>query len=189
MKTTQPITPEQIGLSLSVISGPVGSVREDWPCISYRVAIHDSRRREIWSGEYHLGIGHVDFKQARHLYFTAGYGKSRQEMAGWDVPMLNAIAAGKTPLDKQAAAKLAASVANVQGVTPKLNDVMHGVISDGSVFFDGLTFEDWAADLGCDTDSRKAEAIFRACDETGRTLARNLSRDDLDGLREWASNY
>jgi hypothetical protein len=180
MKTTQPITPEQAGLSLSVVAGPTGTVRDDWPRISYRVAIQDSRRREIWSGNYHLGLGHVNFK-----------GGHPRVLSDRETDLARALARGATihPEFRQEAAKVAARFAKAQAVAPKLNDVMHSVLSEGAAFFDGQRFEDWAADFGYDPDSRKAEAIFRACDETGRQLARNLSRDTLDGLREWASNY
>jgi hypothetical protein len=180
MKTTQPITPEQAGLSLSVIAGPTGALREDWPCISYRVAIHDSRRREVWSGDYHLGTGHVKFR-----------GKRPVNLSLTEASIAEHLALGKTirPEYRKEQAETAAKFAKVQGVTPKLNDVAHSILSDGAAFFDGQRFEDWAADFGYDPDSRKAEAVFKACDDTGRQLARAFSRDTLDGLREWASNY
>lgn len=178
MKTQQTaITPEQAELSLAVLSGPRGSVQDDWSCIEYTVQL--SRRRQVvWTGEYRLGIGHVksnprpfDMPQERRAIADKLGAPGK-----WLVPLIQV-------------ADVAAELAKRQKVTPRLNDVTHSLLSDGSAFFDGLRFKEWCADLGYDADSRKAEGIYRACDEIGRSLARHLSRDELAGLREWASSY
>jgi hypothetical protein len=44
-------------------------------------------------------------------------------------------------------------------------------------------FDDWAADYGYDTDSRKAESIYRACLEIGQKLRAGLGQALLDELR------
>ncbi len=51
------------------------------------------------------------------------------------------------------------------------------------------TFEDWAAEFGYDTDSRKAEAVYRACDEIGKKLKSLLSASDIDHLSNLVQNY
>lgn len=43
-------------------------------------------------------------------------------------------------------------------------------------------FEDWARDLGYDTDSRKAEAIYNACLETADEMEKLLGADGLEEL-------
>lgn len=45
---------------------------------------------------------------------------------------------------------------------PNLLDVLHCLVSDADVL-NHTSFESWAGDLGYDTDSRKAEDIYRAC--------------------------
>lgn len=55
---------------------------------------------------------------------------------------------------------------------PTVHDVLYCLAAD--VPEDGATFEDWASNYGYDTDSRKAERLFRA-----------VERQTLD-LREWA---
>ncbi len=47
-------------------------------------------------------------------------------------------------------------------ILPDLADVMHCLVLDASVLDCG-GFENWAADFGYDTDSRKAEATYRQC--------------------------
>jgi hypothetical protein len=42
---------------------------------------------------------------------------------------------------------------------------------------DGATFEQWAGDLGFDTDSRRALAIFELCRATARNLSAALGAD------------
>ena len=52
----------------------------------------------------------------------------------------------------------------------------------------GLTFEDWAGNLGYDTDSRKAEKIYDACLEMGEKLAAlGLSDEQFNTLAEFAN--
>lgn len=47
-------------------------------------------------------------------------------------------------------------------VKPKPADVLHCIVMDDPR---DLSFDDWASEYGYDADSRKAEAIYRACQE------------------------
>ncbi len=51
------------------------------------------------------------------------------------------------------------------------------------------TFEDWASDFGYDSDSRKAESIYRACDEIGKKLRSVFGHDRMEHLRTLTQNY
>ena len=44
---------------------------------------------------------------------------------------------------------------------PREEDILNCFISDNTDFYDG--FEDWAANMGFDEDSRKAERTYNAC--------------------------
>lgn len=72
--------------------------------------------------------------------------------------------------------------------TPDLLDVMHSLLSDISNV-EAQEFEDWAADLGFDPDSRKAERIFEACKETLEYLQRLFSESEIEGLQELFEDY
>lgn len=48
---------------------------------------------------------------------------------------------------------------------PTVVDVMSCVISDALSFDNNPTFEDFAAEFGYDSDSRRAEGIYNACRE------------------------
>jgi len=66
---------------------------------------------------------------------------------------------------------------------PALADVLHSLLLDAEAL-DSATFEDWACDLGYDTDSRKAESIYRACLAIGLKLRRMLGDETIAALRE-----
>ena len=66
---------------------------------------------------------------------------------------------------------------------------MCSLLLDGSADFDAQSFEDWCADYGYDTDSRKASETYEACCDTGRKLRAAFTPDELSALREAASNH
>lgn len=186
MKTneTKTTTPADAGLSIVVCSGPRGSVRDnDWPCIEYTVQLMH-RHKPIWTGEYRLGVGHV--KPGKGMPFSVQCRLLREEeslLMTWQSKPHAQFT------NKQLWADTAAKLANMQKVAPKLDDVAHSLLSDGSAYFDGQRFEEWASGLGYSSDSIKAKETFETCDRIGRDLSKALSRDELEGLREWASNY
>lgn len=195
MKTTVAKTPAEIGLSLNVLSGPRGYIADDWQAIEYTCELMNARRRVIWTGSYKLGIGHVKplsyDEQPAHFHpgslkpgFTPDEANTSHH---WKRN------GGRFDFKDKRTAELvtntASKLAKFQNVAPGLDDVCSSLLLDGAAFFDGQRFEDWAADFGYSDDSIKARETFEACDKTGRELARGLSRDELDSLREWAANY
>lgn len=182
MKTeTKSITPADAGLSLVICSGPRGSVRDDWPNIEYTCQL-THRRTVVWTGEYRLGVGHV--KVPKGIRFTLQCRLTSDEesllMTWQSKPHAQFV-------NKQLHADVAAKLATAQKVAPTLDSVCASLLVDGSAFFDGSRFEDWAADFGYSDDSIKAKETFEECDKIGRALSRAISRDDLAGLREWAA--
>lgn len=63
---------------------------------------------------------------------------------------------------------------------PEAAGVLYCLASDAGGVQNSRGFEDWAADLGYDADSRKAEAIYRACCDMALALQRWL------GLEKYA---
>lgn len=75
---------------------------------------------------------------------------------------------------------------------PSLADVMECLASDASTVENSRGFEDWAEDLGYDTDSRSAEATYQACVKQTDKLRRLLGSDfeeivftDEDTMRKY----
>ena len=69
-----------------------------------------------------------------------------------------------------------------KGVPPSAPEVLECLKSD--FFLAGYDFEDWCSDLGYETDSRRAEKIYKACDRQSRKLEKFLGDDLLDELME-----
>ena len=72
--------------------------------------------------------------------------------------------------------------------SPKLADVLYCVTSDADVL-NSPTYEEWASAFGYDPDSRKGEAIYRACLTQSLALKRIFSDAELNTLRELFQDY
>jgi len=68
---------------------------------------------------------------------------------------------------------------------PEFVDVLYSLVSDASVI-DFPGFEEWAREYGYDTDSRKAEQMYRECLDTALKLRAIV---DLDEAREAFQGY
>jgi len=73
-------------------------------------------------------------------------------------------------------------------ILPDACDVLYSLASDASVL-DYSEFENWASDFGYDTDSRKAEAIYRACLDTALKLRNGLGDAGLRALQKASQDY
>lgn len=71
--------------------------------------------------------------------------------------------------------------------TPTLVDLLSGRVSAVQSVMYGETFEDWADTFGYDTDSRKAERIYRACVDAHWAFIRMGA--NLETLGELFQNY
>jgi hypothetical protein len=66
---------------------------------------------------------------------------------------------------------------------PDAAEVMHSLLSDAEAI-DYPTCEEWADNFGFDRDSRKGEAIYRACLDVGLKLRAMLGDTTMTQLRE-----
>lgn len=64
---------------------------------------------------------------------------------------------------------------------PTAEDVINSVAGDAASIENARGFEDWAADLGYDTDSRKAARVYKACQAEAEKL-RRFAGNDYDAL-------
>ena len=70
-----------------------------------------------------------------------------------------------------------------------LADVMSSLVMDAQCVADGQTFEDFAGDMGYDTDSREAERVYNGCRDVYFGLVRLCGSIDLDVLSEMFQDY
>jgi hypothetical protein len=73
-------------------------------------------------------------------------------------------------------------------IVPETCDVVHSLLMDADAIDHG-GFEEWASNFGYDTDSRKAEATYRACLEIGLKLRNGLGDELVSELREVFQDY
>ena len=73
-------------------------------------------------------------------------------------------------------------------ILPTLPDVLYCLVADSDVF-NYPNFESWAADMGHDTDSRKAEATYRECLKIAVKLRLGFGDEALAELQEAATDY
>jgi hypothetical protein len=73
-------------------------------------------------------------------------------------------------------------------ILPKSEDVLYSLTTDAGVL-DCATYEDFAAEFGYEPDSRKGEAIYRACLEIALKMRAALGEDGLAQLREAFQDY
>jgi hypothetical protein len=71
---------------------------------------------------------------------------------------------------------------------PNLHNVINSLLSDANAIEHG-SFEDWGRDLGYDTDSRKAESMYRACLECGLKLRQAIGDEGITQLRTAFQDY
>jgi hypothetical protein len=70
------------------------------------------------------------------------------------------------------------------GKEPKLADVLDCLSSDASGLESSRGFEDWCSDYGYDTDSRKAEKIYKSVEHQAKRL-KNFLGDSLYNQFLW----
>jgi hypothetical protein len=65
------------------------------------------------------------------------------------------------------------------GITddPETTSVLEALLSDAATIENAQSFEDWAAELGYDTDNRKAESIYEAAARQTEELKSLLGKD------------
>lgn len=65
---------------------------------------------------------------------------------------------------------------------PTIDEVLDSLRSDAESIENAPLFEDWASEMGYDTDSRKAEKVFHACQEVRGHLIRLLGKAAYEDL-------
>ncbi len=95
------------------------------------------------------------------------------------------------PLTLSGRVTVAVAAKNKQTIpdTPILADVMCSLVWDAQSVADGQTFEDFADELGYDTDSREAERIYNGCRDEYFALIRLCGAIDLDVLSKMFQDY
>ncbi len=73
-------------------------------------------------------------------------------------------------------------------IEPKAEDVLYSLVSDSDVL-NSSGFEDWASNYGYETDSRSAEATYRACLELALKMRAAIGETGLSDLQTAFQDY
>lgn len=141
---------------------------EKAPTLNWRVTVQRPGRRSF-ATDYQQGIGHAPGYV--HLPPTL-YNEHNLKLA---------TEKGKYPLDWRVQSHNGKPLP-----PPDACDVVACLLSDGDAY--GEPFEEWAMNYGYDPDSRKAEAIYHACQEVGRAMSRLFTGEERDRLRDLAND-
>jgi len=72
---------------------------------------------------------------------------------------------------------------------PTLRDVLYSLVRDSQSVLDAPCFEEWASELGYDTDSREAERTHQACARISMDLMRLIGRTGIARLSTLFQDY
>lgn len=174
---------ESLGLSVDSVFVPFSQSRnkdEKHKSLNWRITLK-CNGRAFYSCDYSAGIGHAP-----------SYGKKAP--AAWDRPArLWPEMAGAFEAESGFALGPFFSWSGFRAdkskpIKPDPVNVILCLFTDSSVLDSG-GFEAWAADMGLDPDSRKAESTYRACLETALALRGAIGERGFSVLSEAFTDY
>ena len=169
---------KNIGLEIKTKFVPFSvsrSSNEKNKSLNWKVTL-SSGKKEI-TFDYSKGVGHLPYPQTN--FGLNGYQK-RMINEAIDSAVETGIARKLTVVDKD----VKFLPGNATFPNPTLQEVLHSLCLDSDVRH-YLTFEQWAAEFGYDTDSRKGEKVYDECrKQTADFMQLIGSEAKLDKLRE-----
>lgn len=173
---------EKLGLTMDAVFVPFSQSRnahEKQSSLNWRVTLKVGR--QSFTTDYMQGVGHLP-----------NYSHQHSRLVAYDDAVRKACETGKSSLIKHKSAYDAAQAGRAHVSTPLTpptrEAVMYSLIMDASAI-DYPIYEDWAAGMGYESDSRKGEAIYRQCLEIGLQLRAMLGDNNMEKLREAYQDY
>ena len=145
--------------------------KEKFPSFNYKATLKKNGK-EVITTDYMMGCGHSpNYKQNNNSY---DYRKKLQEECERGVVVrLGGALGGILPTKIK--------------IVPEVRDVLYSLLMDKLCA--NNEFEDFCADFGYDTDSRKAENIYNELVNISNKLYRNFSSHELEILEECFRDY
>lgn len=141
--------------------------------LNWKITIKKSDR-EILTTNYMAGIAHCP------SYNDRDFGRPGYMSINRDNALVKETETGRA----------VGHITGMSGATinPEIPSVISCLCSDADAI-DAPSFEDWAADLGYDTDSRAAEATYRVCLDIALKLRNGLGDAGFAALRTVCEDY
>lgn len=139
--------------------------REDWDCDAWSIVFSTAKdgRERAETFDYFTGLGRRQYVSGPKSPLTALAGKPNTLF--------------REKYDKE----------HKRPVAPCAADVLCSLIHDSSAV--GQSFESWCEEFGYNSDSRKAERLYHACQENADKLVRVLGRGLIGELSTMLENY
>ncbi len=162
-------TLESLGLVASITANGVKSMNDGENPMCAWICTFTSKRGHSENFDYFTGSG-------------CGPQPTENELRqGWpavaNVPKSNRY----NIKDKALICQIAHTIAFRRKWTPDAIEILWAIARDGDAL--ESTFEDWASDFGYDADSRKAEKIYRACQDNALRLRKILSPEAIETIK------
>lgn len=155
-----------------------------WQSLNWRVTLVKNGR-PVLETDYGQGVAHCPAHKMKAARFSSGVrdrGAERQR----DFAIAKECETGKIHIRSVMGEGVMATARSVP--PPSIVDVLWSLSSDAGVLNAG-GFDDWAADYDYDTDSRQAEATYRACLEIALKLRAALGHDGMTALADAGQDY
>lgn len=166
-----------LGLSVSVKAGPNPHHEDGRQGVQFTLDVLKDGK-PVFETDYTLGLGHVKLNRGV-LSLTKS---ERRFLEAWQAKPSAKFR------DAELQTRIACKLAKAQKLTPDAADVFYCLTADADAM-DYATFEDWAACLGYDPDSRKAESVYRACLAIALQLRNAIGEAGLSALRDAYQDY
>lgn len=175
--TTEKPTLESLGLKCTVTACGVKSMNDDENPMCAWVATFTNERGRSENFDYFTGSG-CGVKWPEKLSETHCGLFTEQERSAFNVP----VARRCNITDKALLCRIAHKLNFKAKWTPNPLEILWAIARDGDAL--ESTFEDWCLDCGWDADSRKAEKIYRACQDDALRLRKILSADKIQEIAQ-----
>jgi hypothetical protein len=178
---------QNMGLTVESVFVPFSQSRnakEKSPSLNWKVTVKRDGR-EVLTTDYSAGCGHApSYRQTWGKRTTED--RDRELMVAWECETggraLGVKYSGRAP------EAYGTGYQRGDKIKPDTLDVLHSLAMDSDVL-DAGGFEQWASDLGYDTDSREAERTYRACLDLALKLRAALGDSGLQDLRNAFEGY
>jgi hypothetical protein len=167
---------DSLGITMTAEFVPFSKSRnagEKRKSLNWRVTLHKGGR-PVLTTDYSAGIAHAPGYSARETLDS-------RAVVDWECENGKAAWAGIVGMGPRAKIPHAP-------ILPELADVLYSLSLDSSVL-DHPTYETWAGEYGYDEDSRKGEAVYRACLEIALKMRAGLGEDGMRRLADAVQDY
>lgn len=148
-------------------------------------AFGEGRTMDKWDCEFSRGGVHREFDFYTGIGLRAEPTAANRQTARFQLPGLTENDIQRRTLYGRRYLQLVESMRKPQA--PHAAGVLHSLILDSSAA--GQSFESWCDEYGYDSDSRKAEATYRACQKNADDLRAVIPMDVLTALETALQDY